>query len=192
MKAVIVYESMFGNTRMIAESIARGLAQIAAVQTICVTESDTRLPEKTDLLVVGGPTQAWSMSRPNTRRSASGYANKPKYRLTLEPGADTAIGVREWLAAQTELPITAAAFDTRAKGPSALTGRAARAIAKALTRHGARISIPPESFLVNYKSHLVPGEQARAEAWGRRLASAVGAKAGPSESKGLTPPPNPD
>jgi hypothetical protein len=171
MKAVIVYESMFGNTRIIAESLSRSLAEIAVVETICVSQSDANLPEKVDLLVVGAPTHAWSLSRPATRRSASGYAKKPSYRLTLEPGADTAIGVREWLAAQPELPVIAAAFDTRAKGPSVLTGRAARAIAKALTSHGARLLAPPESFLVNCKSHLLPGEQARAETWGRRLAS---------------------
>jgi hypothetical protein len=166
---VIVYESMFGNTTAIARSIADGLVESSDVQLICVAEEDTRLPGNVDLLVVGGPTHAWSMSRPNTRKSAPGYADKPNSGLVLEPGADTAVGVREWLASQGRLTVSAAAFDTRVKGPWFVTGRASRPIAKALAGQGAHLVAPPESFLVDRKSHLLPGEETRAEAWGRRL-----------------------
>ena len=150
------------------------------VQLICVAEADTRLPDNVDLLVVGGPTHAWSMSRPNTRKSAAGYANKPNSGLVLEPGADTAIGVREWLASQGRLPVSAVAFVARIRGPGFFTGRASRPVAKALAGHGARLVAPAESFLVDRKSHLLLGEDTRAEAWGRRLASLVGPKAGAS------------
>ena len=180
MKVVVVYESMFGNTAAIARSIADGLVEISEVQVICVAEKDTRLPDDIDLLVVGGPTHAWSMSRSNTRRSAPGYAKKPNSGLVLEPGADAAIGVREWLASQGRLPLSAVAFDTRVKGPRFLTGRASRPIAKTLAGHGARLVAPAETLLVDRRSHLLPGENARAEAWGRRLASLVAPKAGAS------------
>jgi Flavodoxin len=182
MKAAVLYESMFGNTRTIAESIAKGLAEFGEVQTLCVAEDHTSLPENVDLLVVGGPTHAWSMSRPSTRRSAPGYAKKPNSGLTLEAGADMAMGVREWLAAPGVLPSHAAAFDTRVKGPSVFTGRASRAIAKALAAHGARLVLPPQSFLVSRKGHLLSDEKERAQVWGRRLAEAMGITASASHT----------
>jgi len=33
--------------------------------------------------------------------------------------------------------------------------------------------MPPESFLVDWKSHLLPGETDRARAWGTRLVTIV-------------------
>ena len=48
MKALVVYESMFGNTRQIAEAIAPGLAEsvdVAAVEVSAATDE-----------AVGGPT----------------------------------------------------------------------------------------------------------------------------------------
>jgi len=183
MKVVVVYESMFGNTKAIAESIARSLTEISKPQLICVADGDMHLPEDVELLVVGGPTHAWSMSRPNTRRSAPGYSSKPNSGLVLQSGADQAMGVREWLAAQAALPISAAAFDTRIKGPWLLTGRASRSIAKALGRHGAHLVVRPESFLVDRSSHLVAGEEARAEAWARQVASVIGRGDTPSQGR---------
>jgi hypothetical protein len=178
MKVIVVYESMFGNTKSVAQAIAKGIAETGQVETVGVDRALGRLPDNVDLLVVGGPTHAWSMSRPNTRRSAPDWANKPNSGLVVEPGADKAIGVREWLARQAALPVSAAAFDTRFKGPKFVTGRASRSIATALTAHGARLVVAPQSFLVDRKSHLLPGEQTRAEAWGRTLASVVRAQAG--------------
>ncbi len=69
----------------------------------------------------------------------------------------------------------AAAFDTRIKGPVALTGRASRSIAKALAQHGMTVIVPPESFLVEKKGQLLPGEIERAEAWGASMAATLGA-----------------
>lgn len=180
MRAAVVYESMFGNTKAIAQSIAKGLAETDEVELICVAQSDPQLSGDVDLLVVGGPTHVRNMSRASTRRSAPRTADKPNSGLSLEPGADTAIGVREWLAALPELPIAAAAFDTRIKGPSLLMGRASRAIAKGLKGHGAHLVVPPESFLVSRKTQLLPDQEAHAEAWARRLADLAAAKSGVS------------
>ena len=70
MKAVVVYESMFGNTRQIAEAIAAGLAESADVAAVEVSEATAEAAEAADLLVAGGPTHAFSMSRPSTRSDA--------------------------------------------------------------------------------------------------------------------------
>jgi hypothetical protein len=67
----------------------------------------------------------------------------------------------------------AAAFDTRLKGPSLFTGRAANAIARRLRAHGATIVVEPESFLVTTANDLLPDEEAHARAWGASLAAAM-------------------
>lgn len=51
-----------------------------------------------------------------------------------------------------------------------LTGRAGKGIAKKLRKHGFELVADPESFLVDKQSKLEPGEEDRAEQWGRSLA----------------------
>ncbi len=172
MNALIVYESMFGNTRAIAEAIAEGMRALADVKVVGVADADARTVGDADLVVVGGPTHARSMSRPSTRKGASGYVEKPGSDLVLEPGADTGPGVREWLAALGPVHADGAVFDTRSRGPSALTGRASRGIGRRLSKVGFRVVTRPQSFLVT-KNHLVAGETDRACAWGSRLATMV-------------------
>jgi hypothetical protein len=126
-----------------------------------------------DLVVVGGPTQAWGMSWPSTRRSAPLRVAKSDSDLMLEPGADTGPGVREWLKTIGAGHAEAAAFDTRINSRALLTGRASKAVARQLSRHGYSVVVPPESFLVDTKSHLLPGEIDRARRWGEQLATVV-------------------
>lgn len=64
-----------------------------------------------------------------------------------------------------------AAFDTRLTGPAAFTGHASKAIAKLLDRHGLTEIAPAQSFLVTKDNRLQPGEEDRAEQWGRDLAT---------------------
>lgn len=52
MRAVIVYESIYGNTLDIAKAIAAGLRARAEVSVLPVRESDHRHWEGIDLLVV--------------------------------------------------------------------------------------------------------------------------------------------
>jgi hypothetical protein len=113
------------------------------------------------------------MSRPGTRKGAPAQTNKPDSGLVLETGADTGPGVREWLDSLAQLHVQGAAFDTRIKAPAMFTGRASRTIKRALWRHGVAVVVPPQSFLVDKKSHLLPGETARARAWGAQLSEAV-------------------
>jgi hypothetical protein len=60
-------------------------------------------------------------------------------------------------------------------GPPVLTGRASKAIDRALHRHGFETIVEPESFLVTKHNELEPDEESRAAAWGARLAAAVDA-----------------
>jgi hypothetical protein len=174
MGALVVYESMFGNTRRIAEAIAAGFAKTGQAVVVGVADAHEGLLAGIDLLVVGGPTQGWSMSRPSTRRGATLYVAKPESELTLEPGADTGPGVREWLALRGRLAVAAAAaFDTRINSRFLFTGRASKAIGRQMERHGMHLIVPPESFLVDSESHLLSGETDRAQAWGQQLARAV-------------------
>jgi Flavodoxin domain len=172
MRVLVVYESMFGSTRRIAEAIGEGLTTEADGEVVGVADAPISF-DGFDLVVVGGPTHAWSMSRPSTRRSTPMRVDKPDSGLVLEPGADTGPGVREWLNSVNPGNAKAAAFDTRLKSSALFTGRASKGIARQLTRHGLSMIAAPESFLVDKKSHLLPGELERARSWGAGLLSVV-------------------
>jgi hypothetical protein len=185
MHAVIAYESMFGNTRMVAEAIGVGLAATCSVDVLRMSELDAGRLAAADLLVVGGPTHAWGMSRPNTRTTASAQADKAGSSLSLEPHA-TAPGLREWFESPVSAPgaagsigsvrstalTKAAAFDTRMQLPRLLTGRASVKLVHALRRRGYDVIASPASFLVGRKSTaLVAGELERAREWGATLSA---------------------
>ena len=148
MRAVIVYESMFGATKKVAEAIAEGLAECAEVSVVPVTSAGAHILDGADLVVVGGPTHTHGMSRPGTRKMAGKQAGKPGSEVELVPGAVSGPGVREWLASLGRLEVAGAAFDTRLQGLPAFTGRASKSIRRLLAHHGARIAASPESFLV--------------------------------------------
>jgi flavodoxin-like protein len=178
MRAVVVYESMYGNTHLVADAVAAGLRTAYEVATVPVEQATARLVEPADLLVVGGPTHGHGMSRPTTREAAVADARKPDSPLTLDPDAEGP-GLREWFARLPALHARAAAFDTRVDLPAILTGRASKGIARRLRQHGLDLRAEPESFLVTKKNTLVPGEVNRALEWGCRLAAT--GESGPRE-----------
>ncbi len=92
MRAVIVYESMFGSTKKVAEAIAEGLADCAEVSVVPVTSADAHILDGKDLVVVGGPTHTHGMSRPSTRKMAGKRAGKPGSEVELVTGADSGSG----------------------------------------------------------------------------------------------------
>lgn len=167
MRAVVIYESMFGNTHQVAERIGAGLRSdpvVDEVEIISVGEAIGRILSEVDLVVVGGPTHAHGVSWPSTRRAASDQAaDDPE--LDLDPDSDGP-GLREWFHA---LPRRdngrAAAFDTRVDASELITGRASKGIARQLHKHGFTIVDDPESFLVDRQNHLLAGEADRAEEW---------------------------
>jgi hypothetical protein len=169
MRTLIVYESMYGNTRVIADAIGRGLGLDGETVVIPVAQAHPELLNGADLVVVGGPTHVHSLSRASTRRSAREAANKPGSGLTMDPGAKGP-GLRDWFATLGQVDTVAAAFDTRLDAPAMFTGRASKAIARLLRRHGAAMAAKPESFLVAKDNRLRAGEEDRACAWGRQLA----------------------
>ncbi|WP_101790310.1 flavodoxin family protein [Nonomuraea indica] len=175
MDALVVYESMFGNTRRIAEAVAEGLSCRVRAEAVEVGSAPAQVGPDIGLIVVGGPTHAFSMSRTSTRRSAAQQATGP-----LVSRGD---GVREWLATlrTPAARLGSAAFDTRIAKPR-MPGSAARGIARRLRRLGVRAVGPAQSFLViGTQGPLVDGEVERARQWGERLAASLPATA-PGES----------
>ncbi|MHB1209342.1 MAG: flavodoxin family protein [Acidimicrobiales bacterium] len=169
MRAVVVYESMFGNTRQIAEAVAEGIGDRLDVEVIRVDLTTDLKARTIDLLVVGAPTHAWGLPRTNTRKGSLEYVRKSRGELKLELGADVLPGVREWMSTLDSLGAFGAAFDTRFRAPAFLTGRAAKAIAAGLERHSLSLVAPPESFIVDRQHHLIVGELERARKWGTYL-----------------------
>jgi hypothetical protein len=182
MRAVVIYESMYGNTRQIAEAIGTGLAGEFDVAVIPVAEARRTVISDADLLVAGGPTHMHGMAKPSTRRAAAKAADEPGSSFNLEPDA-LKPGLREWLDSlgKSKVHARAAAFDTRLDGPAVFTGRASKAVGRALQHHGYDLVAEPESFLVTKQNHLLPQERERAASWGARLAAA-GAAAGSTTS----------
>jgi hypothetical protein len=177
-RALVVYESMFGNTRDVAQAVADGIGTAMAVDLVEVSKAPTSIPADVALLVVGGPTHAHGMTKPESREDSARRAGD---RLVSH-----GIGVREWLErlAPPTGTIGAAAFDTRIKGPRLLWGSAAEAVGKRLRALGFREIASPEDFLVGGPTgpmfdRLIPGEVERAGAWGARLGAEVAARTAP-------------
>jgi hypothetical protein len=172
MRALIVYESMYGNTHAIAASIAAGLSATHEVTAVPVTRATAELIATADLIVAGGPTHLHGMSTVTTRRRAAEAARQPDSGLAMDPDADSP-GLRSWLGRLSTRDILAASFDTRLSGVPVLTGRASRSISRLLARCGCRLVLPPESFLVSRQNTLANGEAARACSWGAKLGKAA-------------------
>lgn len=176
MRAVVVYESMYGNTRSIADAIASGMAPGNDVEVVPVAKAGRELLEGAGLVVVGGPTHVHGMSRPSTRKGAADAAGKPGSQLQLVPGAQGP-GLRDWFDSLGQVSASAVAFDTRLAGPVVFTGRASSGIRALLVRHGFTVVAEPESFLVSKENTLRPGQEDRARAWGAQLAAKLAAPA---------------
>lgn len=170
MRVVIVYESMFGNTHLIADAIAEGLAPGNEVTVVPVAEAGRELLDGADLVVAGGPTHIHGMSGARSRAGAVETAHKEGSQLTLDTSAEGP-GLRDWLADLGQIHARGAAFDTRLAGSAMLTGRASKTIARLLERHGIALLAPAESFLVTKDNRVRPGERDRAGQWGRELAA---------------------
>jgi len=173
MDAIVVYESVFGNTRAIAEAIAEGMGSV----TVLPVHEAAKWRGTVGLLVVGGPTHMHGLSTARSRRLAA-EGDHEDGAGHVEPGATEEPGLRAWLR---DLPPNAAhhvaAFDTRFDKSEWVTGVAARGIARRLRHQGLQV-VATESFLVeNSEGPLVEGELDRAREWGATLARSVAATA---------------
>jgi hypothetical protein len=165
LRALVVYETLFGNTRTVAMAVGGGLGAGADVRIVDVRDAPATVDD-VDLLVVGGPTHQLGMTRSSTRRRAEVQYDEAPH------AADT--GLREWIASvQMPVGVATATFDTLLEHPGVLRafGHAARATGRRLQRRGARIIPPAQRFLVvSATGPLAAGEADRAREWGRRYA----------------------
>ncbi len=168
MQALVVYESMYGNTRAVATYVAGGLAATHEVTLVPVARATRELVAVAGLIVAGAPTHMHGMPTVASRRRAAESARKPGSGLIMDPDAGGP-SLRAWLETLGAEGALAAAFDTRLSGMPALTGRASRGIARLLTRRGCRVLLEPESFLVSGQNKLIHGEAVRARKWGALL-----------------------
>lgn len=165
--AVVVYESMFHNTESVARAVAAGLKlEGFSTTTVPVRSAPALDTVVADLLVVGAPTHAFSLSRPATRDDAVQQGADPESART---------GVRDWLAAGTpatsgQRPL-AAMFDTRVHQTRHLPKSAASRGRHLLQRLGLTVLVPPQGFLVgDLHGPLLDDQVESAVAWGRAVA----------------------
>jgi flavorubredoxin len=169
MKALVVYESMYGNTAAVGEAIAASLrANGLEVSSGPVTAIGPAEAAGAELLVVGGPTHAHGMSRSATRKTAAEDKKNAYAHPTVAPG------LREWMdGLPPDTRRRAAAFDTRIEKPAILTGSAAKGIAKRLKHHGFRLVVEPECFFVSTDNQLLENEIDHATTWGNEVAASI-------------------
>jgi hypothetical protein len=165
-RALVIYESMFGDNQQVAREVAGGLSDVGVVaEAVEVGVAPRAVPSSVDLVVVGSPNHGFSLPRTSSRADAAKQADRP-----LVSQGD---GVREWLSSAT-LPrgVHTAGYDTRGSHPKALVrmDHASSSIEKGLAKLGGITIAPAEHFRVSeVKGPLEPGELARARGWGATL-----------------------
>ena len=163
MRAIVVYESHWGNTAAVARAIADGLGPEARALT--TDEATATAIEGVDLIVAGAPVMAFRLP---TEATLESLAHKP----AKGPAPDVSHpAMRSWL---TGLPAghgRGAAFETGVRwSPGGATG----AIESELRRAGYASIARSRRFVVTGTSGpLKTGEIERAQAWGVELAAAM-------------------
>jgi flavorubredoxin len=165
MKAVVVYESHFGNTANVALAIAEGIGPGARA-----LNTDEATPEAigdADLIVAGAPVIAFGLSRAGMKEQIAAAADKAP-----TPADVSHPLLRTWLDRLPAGPRMGAAFETRIWwSPRGATGT----IESRMKRIGYRLASKSERFIVaGGYGPLRDGELQRARAWGATLAKAVG------------------
>lgn len=169
MKAVVVYESLWGNTAAVARAVAEGIGEGAVA--LPTKNAGAEAVAGADLIVAGGPVFAFHLSSERTRNDIREHP---------EPGSPapdlSGPSIRAWLDALPAGSAGFASFDTEVRGPF---GKGAPTIAKELEAKGYRRLAKPEGFIVQGKyGPLKDGELDRARRWGETLRGAVEGAAG--------------
>lgn len=172
MIALVVYESLWGNTAAIAHAIGEGIGDDAMVRRTGQIEPAEAARAK--ILILGAPVHTFSLPSYSTKNSV---AERPLAPGDIAPDLSQP-PLREWLEDLPPGSGIAAAFDTRVRGPLGHGG--ASKIEKILEERGYRIAERAQGFYItnqkNVKaaaSMLRPGEIERARAWGTLLAANI-------------------
>ena len=157
MKTLVVYDSLYGNTKKIAEVVADTCKRYGEVRLEPAERPNSIELQDEDMVFVGSPTHNQNLS-PIMKAQLE---NTPKQSLR---------GVK------------AAAFDTRYELPNWLlwlsAGTAANKLAAKLAKLGAKVIARPESFLIqrDQEGPLKEGELERAKAWAKTVLEKVQAE----------------
>jgi flavorubredoxin len=159
-KALVVYESLWGNTAAIAREVAAGIGPDAEALT-----TDAATPQKVaeaDLIVAGAPVQGFRLAddriRESIARDEAGSSTPPDL---AHPS------LRAWLGSLPRREALVAAFETRIWwSPRGATGDIERMFAAA----GYRPIAKAQKFVVKDKTGpLREGELERARRWGEEV-----------------------
>jgi hypothetical protein len=176
-KAVVVYQSLWGSTAAVARAIAEGLGEGAVA--LSTTDATSKALAGADLIVAGAPIHALNLPTADSVKQAA-----------AKPAGDNAIAadtshtlMRDWLDALPAGSTRCAAFDTRVRGPLGHGGgsRIQRGMEKAGyvplgKARGFCVALRPDQ-VTSAEGMLVPGELERARLWGREMAKALAAQA---------------
>jgi len=155
MKALVVYDSIFGNTEQIARAIGGALGSPQEVETLPVGRAKPQYLVGAGLLVVGSPTRGF---RP-TPAISNFLKSIPRGGLKGVKVAafDTGIATGDIKASALRLIIK-------------LAGYASKPIAGRLRQKGGTLVLPPESFWVKgSEGPLKEGELERAGGWAKQI-----------------------
>lgn len=164
MKAVVVYESLWGNTAAVAQAIAEGIGPDARAMT--TDEATSEAIANVDLIVAGAPILGFALPTDKIREDiAKNPGNPPAPPDVAHPS------MRTWLKAMSKGHGQAASFETRIRWSP---GSAAKTILKELESAGYSPAAKVERFIVTGKyGPLKDGELERARQWGAELAKAI-------------------
>lgn len=168
MKALVIYDSQYGNTAQIAQAIADGLkSAVTDAIEVDLRRIGDALPEQLaglDVLIVGSPTQRFNV----TSAMRDFLKDIPKAALAgvTVAGFDTRLTEEEL---QSHGPILGKLVDW--------FGYAAPRISEGLEKKGGQVAMPPEGFYVGgTEGPLLEGELQRASDWARAI---LAVKTGP-------------
>lgn len=159
MKAVVLYDSQFGNTEKVAQAIGDALSQGSDVTLLRAGAAAPQDLSSFDLIVAGSPTQRFHATE--TMASLLGGISLPGIRAAA---FDTRFD-------RDEVKQAVLRFAMKVAGDKAW---AATLIADSLEKAGATLVVPPEGFIVeDTEGPLREGEIERAAEWAARILTTV-------------------
>ncbi len=164
MKALVVYESIWGNTAAAAKAVAEGIG--GGTRAISTAEASAAAVAGADLLVVGAPVFGFGLPRDGMLRSIE--MNRSTYKKAPDLSQPS---MRSWLDKLPNGSGRSAAFETRIWwSPRGATGD----IENGLAHAGYKKLAKAQRFIVEgAEGPLRECELEKAKAWGAELAQAM-------------------